>query len=80
MVRGFGKQVKAIERAIGGPDTDKEAKAITKLKKQVLQEQLKQLKRKKVQAQVQKVRGSILSKQGTVNEVPRKQLTFLGRI
>ena len=72
MVKGFKKSFKAIERAIGGRSRDKEPKAITKLKKQVLREQLKRLKAKKVM-RVEEVKKNILTRKsrffGTREEV-----------
>lgn len=79
--KGFKEQIKAIEKAVGGRDKDKEPKSITELKKKVLKEQLKQLKMKKAQAKIQEVKRSILSPtRKTVEEKPRNQMIFLRRI
>ncbi len=75
MAKGFGKSIKAIERAIGGRSKDKEPKAIIKLRKQILREQLKKLKVKKVM-EVVKQKESILARKsplfGTEEEVRAK--------
>ncbi len=82
--KGFKKQIKAVEKAISRKEK-RDIKSVTKLKKQVLQEQLKQLKAGKIRKEIE-VRKSILAKRSGFfkgseedTEVPRKQMVFMGR-